>query len=108
MSEEAKNAVDFLPYKVDFSNNEACTGSAATVPEYRSKGLEGYGCFKRLQFLGENGKIICRNAIEKRNIAAQKATARFSPRLYAEARYLQLLWWRFWKEKPLAQAASHH
>ena len=60
MSEEAKNTVDHMPYKVDFSNNEACTGATETVPEYRSKGLMGYVYFKRFQFLREKGKVISR------------------------------------------------
>ena len=107
MSEEAKNTFDPMPYKVDFSNNEACTGGTETVPEYRSKGLMGYVYFKRFQYLREKGKVLSRNAVEKSNIASQKSHAKFGPRLCAEARYLKLLGWRFWKEKPLAQAAPH-
>ncbi len=107
LSEEAHKAVDNLPYRVDFSNNEACTGGTETIPQYRVKGLMTYGCVKRFQFLRENGKVISRNAVEKSNIASQKALAKFGPRIYAEARYLKLLRWRFWKEKPLAQAGTH-
>jgi len=107
MSEEAKNTFDPMPYKVDFSNNEACTGGTVTVPQYRGMGLMAYGYFKRFQFLRENGKVISRNAVEKSNIASQKAHAKFGPRIYAEARHLRLLWWQFWKEKPLAQAGTH-
>jgi hypothetical protein len=107
LSEEAHKAVDNLPYRVDFSNNEACTGGTETIPQYRVKGLMTYCCVKRFQFLRENGKVISRNAVEKSNIASQKALAKFSPRMYAEAKYLKLLRWRFWKEKPLAQAGTH-
>lgn len=107
MSEEAKNTFDPMPYKVEFSNNEACTGGTETVPEYRSKGLMGYVYFKRFQYLREKGKVVSRNAVEKSNIASQKAHAIFSPRLCAEARYLKLLGWRFWKEKPLVRPATH-
>ena len=103
LSEEAKNTFDDLPYKVDFSNNEACTGGTETIPEYRGKGLMTYGYFKRFQFLREKGMIASRNAVSKSNIASQRAHAKFGPKICAEARYLKLLWWKFWKEIPLAQ-----
>jgi hypothetical protein len=107
LNEEAHKAVDNLPYKVDFSNNEACTGGTQTIPQYRSKGLMAYGYFKRFEFLKEKGIVVSRNAVAKSNIASQKAHAKFSPRVYAEASHLRLLWWHFWKEKPLAQAGTH-
>lgn len=108
LSEQAHKAVDNLPYRVDFSNHEACTGGTQTIPEYRNKGLMAYGYFKRFQFLREKGIVVSRNAVAKSNIASRKAHARFSPRVYAEARYCKLLWWHFWKEKPLAQPISHN
>ncbi len=108
LSEEAHKAVDSLPYKVDFLNHEACTGGTLTIPEYRSKGLMAYGYFKRFEFLRGKGILVSRNAVDKSNIASRKAHAKFGPRIYAEAKYLRLLWWHFWKEKPLAQPVSHN
>jgi len=107
LSEEAHKAVDNLPYKVDFSNHEACTGGTETIPQYRGKGLMAYGYFKRFQFLRERGILISRNAVDKSNIASQKAHAKFGPTVRAEAKYLRLLRWQFWRERPLAQPASH-
>jgi len=107
LSEEAHKTVDNLPYKVGFSNNEACTGGTQTIPQYRGKGLMAYGYFKRFEFLRKKGVVISRTAVAKSNIASQKAHAKFSPRIHAEARYLRLLWWRFWKEKPIVQAGTH-
>jgi len=107
MSEEAKKTFDPMPYKVDFSNKEACTGGVETITRYRGEGLMAYGHFKRFEFLREKGIVVSRNAVAKSNIASQKAHAKFGPRIYAEARYLKLLRWRFWKEKPLAQAGTH-
>ena len=95
LSEEAKNTFDNLPYKVDFSNNEACTGGTETIPDYRGKGLMAYGYFKRFQFLREKGMIASRNAVSKGNIASQRVHAKFGPKICAEARYLKLLWWKF-------------
>lgn len=107
LNEEAHRAVDNLPYKVDFSNNEACTGGTQTIPQYRSKGLMAYCYFKRFEFLREKGVVVSRNAVAKSNIASQKAHAKFNPRVCAEAKQLRLLWWHFWKEKPLVRPAPH-
>jgi hypothetical protein len=106
LTEEAHKAVDNLPYRVDFSNYEACTGGTQTITEYRNKGLMAYGYFKRFQFLREKGIVVSRNAVMKSNIASQKAHARFNPRVIAEAKNVRLLWWQYWKEKPLAQPGS--
>jgi len=101
LSEEAKKTFDRLPYEVDFSNGEACTGGTITVPKYRGKGLMAYGYFKRLQFLKEQGVTASRNAVAVNNVASQKAHAKFAPKIYARARYLKLFWWDFWKERPV-------
>jgi hypothetical protein len=108
LSEETHKAVDNLPYRVDFLNHEACTGGTETIPQYRNKGLMAYGCVKMFQFLKGQGIVVSRNAIAKSNIASQKAHAKFSPRICAEAKHLRLLWWHFWKEKPLAQPVSRN
>jgi len=101
LSEEARKTFDRLPYKVDFSNGEASTGGTITVPKYRGKGLMAYGYFKRLQFLRERGVTASRNAVAVNNIASQKAQAKLGPKICARARYLKLLWWDCWKERPV-------
>jgi len=103
LCEKARKAVDSLPYNVDFSNNEGCTGGTETVPEYRGKRLMVYGYFKRSQFLREKGMTVSRNAVAVSNIPSQKAHAKFAPRIYAQASYLKLLAWEFWREIPLTQ-----
>jgi len=107
LSEKAHKAVDNLSYKVDFLNHEACTGGSETIPQYRGKGLMAYGYVKRFEFLRGKGILVSRNAVEKSNIASQKAHAKLGPTLRAEAKYLRLLRWRFWRERPLAQPVSH-
>jgi len=107
LSEEAQKAVDNLPHRVDFLDHEAYTGGTETISQYRGKGLMAYGYFKRFEFLREKGIVVSRNAVAKSNIASQKAHAKFSPRVHAEAKHLRLLWWHFWKEKPLARSNTH-
>ena len=99
-SEQAQASLSEPPYKVDFSNNEVCTGAHWTNPKYRRAGLRVYGSVKRRQFLSEKGIITTRGAIAKWNIAAQRS-AKLSRNIYAEGRYLRILWWKSWKEKPL-------
>ena len=100
-TEEAKKMIDPLPYKVDFANNEVCGGGAWTTPKYRRMGLTTYAGFKEHQFLTERGIVTNRYSISMSNIACQDMAAKFGDRVYAEARYLRILWWKSWKEKPL-------
>ena len=103
LNDDAKKSVDPLPYKVDFTNNEACTGGTETVPEYRGKGLMVYGYYKRRQYLRDNGITISRNSIRINNTISQKAHARFNPKVKAEFRYLKLPGLEIYKEKPISQ-----
>jgi len=102
LNEMAKKSLDPHPYNVDFAHGQACTGGTFTPPKYRGKGLMTYGYFKRFEFLRENGFATSRNVVSTRNVASQKAHAKFAPRKLARARYLRLLWWESWKETPTA------
>ncbi len=101
-----QRAMDSLPdppLKVDFANNEACGGAIWTSPKYRRNGFRLYNRYKRFEFLVEKGFVVNRSAIAKKNVVAQSGYRRFPPtRTYAEGRYLRVLWWRSWKESPLA------
>jgi hypothetical protein len=66
-------------------------------------GLSTCGGCRRLQFIGERGKVATKGAIATGNIANQRVNAKLGLRIYAEARYLRILWWKSWKEKPLRQ-----
>ena len=101
LSKEAKNCFDILPYRVYFSNRQACTGGTVTLPKYRGKGFMQYGYYKRFQFLQDNGYSTSRNAVERNNKAAQRAHQKFDPKIYAKARYLKFVFLRLWKEVPL-------
>ena len=101
LTQEAKESLYEPPYKVDFTNGETCVGGVWTNPMYREKGLMAYGYFKRSQFLQQRGKVLTRASVAKNNIVSQKMFAKFNSRVYAEARYMKILFWKFWKEKPL-------
>jgi len=101
MSEEVKNSIGEPPHRVDFSKNEFCNGGTWTNPKYRGTGLSTYADFYMFQFMKERGKTLHRATIARGNIAAQRGYAKLSPKMVAEARYLRILWWKWWKEKPL-------
>jgi hypothetical protein len=101
MSREAKDTVDSLPYRVNFTDKQACTGGTWTHPHYRGRGLMVYGYFKRFEFLRERGFTSSRNSVVVGNIASQKAHAKFGPKIYARARYLKILGWKSWRERPI-------
>jgi len=100
MTQQAKNILDAFPVNVDFSANEAYWGGIWTSPRYRGMGLATYGAFKRMQFMSERGKVVVRGAVAKDNVASLAVGDKHGPKRRAEARYLKILWWEWWKEKP--------
>lgn len=104
LTEKTKESLDEPPFNVEFSKGEACGGNSWTNPEYRHMGLSTYSVFIWSEFLMRNGIRKCRVAWPKWNMASLlKAYAQYGPKVYAEARYLKVLWWGWWNEKPLEQ-----
>jgi len=101
MTQEAKNSLGEPPYDVDFSNNEVCHLDSWTNPKYRGRGLAPYISFKATQFGDERGKVYRRSVAHKGNIPSNRTYAKLGPNIHAEARYLKILWWKSWREKPL-------
>ena len=106
MNKEAKNTFDPAPYYVDFASSEACTGGTYTVQKYRGKGLMAYVSYKRFEYLRDKGITISRNAVTVDNVISQKVNSKFSPEIYAQARYIRILWWTYWKEMPFTKVAN--
>jgi len=101
MTQQAKDSLDEPPYRVDFSNKEGCAAGIWTNPKYRRKGLSSYGYMKRLRYMLDNGIVTDRTAINTLNIPGQEYQTKVSCSICAEGRYLRVLWWKWWKEKPL-------
>ncbi len=102
MNQKAKDIIDNLPYRVDFSTNEVCSGDIITSLKYRRKGLAAFAKYIAIQYLNQRGKIILRSSVNSDNIASLKLHAKLGAIKYAKARYLRILGFRFWMEKPLA------
>jgi len=98
LSEESKNTLNAYPYKVNFSNNEACAGGVWTNPKYRGQGLNIYSAYKKDEFLKEKGVTKQRLIVSSTNIAGQGATTKHGSRLLAKARYIKVFGLQFWKE----------
>ena len=95
----AQRAMTDIPLFVDFDNKEAYLGYTYTVPKYRGKRLAYYRSFLRAQFLRDMGIVIKRYVIRTNNYAAINA-AKFTPSriVYARARYIKCIGFKFWKE----------
>jgi len=111
LNEEAKNTINHYPYKVDFSNNEACLGGAWTNPKFRRQGLAIYGMYKRREYLLSKGINKVRSITQTNNTAmlgAQKTMAKKSGerRTYSKTRYTRVGRLKFWKEKPFKETEN--
>ncbi len=102
LNEEAFRSFNDPPIKVDFAAREAYSGGVWTSPKYRGLGFNAYCYFKILEFMRERGKLVSRAAIAVPNVVSQRATGKIGTNVYAEARYLRVLRWKSWKERPLA------
>ena len=113
LTEEAKNTFNRYPYKVNFTDNEACLGGAWTNPKYRRQGLGMYSLFKLDEFLMSKGIKKKRGITLINNIAMlrvheitdEKIGER---RIYAKARYLRIGRLQFWKETPLESVKNNN
>ena len=102
LSPQAKTACDAIPYTVNFSDRQACTGSTFTDPTYRGQNLMTYGCYKKFQYLRQRGITSVRHAIDINNAASQKVYRKFNFTVYARARYLKILMFKYWRVTPMA------
>ena len=93
-------------YKTDFSNNEAYLGWSETNPQYRRSGLSMYVISEKVRLLTAMGKITGKCLVARNNVASRKVIIKCGGRIYGEGRYLKILWWKSWKEKPIVREAS--
>jgi hypothetical protein len=103
VTERARRALFDVPIKVDFRDSECYLGGSETVPEYRGKGLMTYNSYQMYRFRSENEIKTARYAMSVSNSAARWQAAKFEPEIYAEGRFVRFLWWKYWKETPLAK-----
>jgi len=93
-------------YKSDFLNNEVYLGWSQTDPKYRRLGLSTYVISEKVRLFEAMGKTTGKWIVEKGNLPSQKITIKGGGRIYSEGRYLKILWWKSWKEKPVVSEAD--
>ena len=102
LDQRALDSLNEPPYKVDFANKEAVGSGAWTSPKHRGKALGNLGASLFHVMARDNGIEVRRYAIRKSNIPSIKVQARVSDPC-GEGRYLRVLWWKSWRERPLPQ-----
>jgi hypothetical protein len=101
LTPRAKQYVDGHPFKVNFNQKEAVTGSTWSNPKFRGKGLMKYGYYKRFEFLRGLEYRISRNSVATTNTASNRVHEKFKPKIVAKARYRRILFFfEYWKEIP--------
>ena len=101
MSKQAHDSLSEPPMTVEFSRGEGSRGGVWTNPKFRRLGLHAYGNFKRLEFMLDKGLMISRGAIAKSNTVSMQTNEKLGAEIYGEGRYIRILWWKSWKERPL-------
>jgi hypothetical protein len=96
----AKNAVDTIPYRVDFDKGEVCVGGRFTDPRYRGNGLNEYINAMTTPYLKENF-IKGWASTNVNNKASQRINDMFYGRVSARGRYFRFARLHYWKEKSL-------
>jgi hypothetical protein len=105
-TQEAMESLIEVHVKVDFLNNEVYLGWVETNPQYRRLGLSMYVISEKVRLFATMGKTTGKGIVEKGNLPSQKITIKAGGRIYSEGRYLKILWWKSWKEKPVVSEAS--
>lgn len=105
-TQEAMDMIFRIPYKVDFLNGEVYIGWSETSPKYKRLGLSQYLIAEKLKLFATMGKTTGKWTVVKSNRASQRLTIKIGGRVYGEGRYLNILGWKSWKEKPIVQEAS--
>lgn len=97
-----KVRIDMLPLAMDYQN-EAYIGDCVTRPQYRGLELYPYTLYKIAEFLKGKGKKGAKITAAKDNAPSHKAITKARFEIYGEGRYLKLLLWKLWKEKPVRE-----
>jgi len=102
-TQQAMDSLKEAPFTVDFAGGECWTGGAWTNPKYRQAGLFSYADIKSRRWQYEQGIRVSKWALGEHNIPSKRIAARIGATVCGEGRYRRILWWKSWKERPLAE-----
>lgn len=95
---KVKKGIDYLPFSVNFENNEVCSGASFTFPEYRGKKLLSYIYSIIFPYLLHKGVRKDKFTININNVSSIAAHLKFNPKTIGKYRYQKILWWKSWSE----------
>ena len=98
---EVKEDLDIVPYTINYES-EACLGSAETIARYRRLGIHTYCVSNICRFAYEKGLKLT-FTLPKKILAARKVHAKVGSLTLGEIDCWRVLWWKFWREKPLKE-----
>lgn len=135
MTKESRWCIDPHPYMVDYQRGESCVGLAGTNPKYQGAGLYTYVYSQIYRFLrekgysevifspsfsafegrwdkymapyDEKGDLKGEFALDHNKLAPQKAQAKLGSKFVGEGRYVEILGWKFWREKLVNEGYSY-
>lgn len=88
---------DTLPYLVDFTRGEACSGGSRTFRRFRGRGFYYYAYSELFHYLYTKGFKVDKFTVRKSNAASIHTLEKLLPDKKAEYRYLKILKWTSWK-----------
>jgi len=94
-----KDAVDLLPFHVDFKNGQSVCGNSLTVPKYRSLHFRIYNGYIIRKYSWSKGIVGSTYSIEVNNYPALVSHAKSLNKLIvSRCRFIKILWFKHLKE----------
>ena len=99
---QGKEAVEPLPFSVDFENGQVVIGRAFTVPKFRRLHLRSYNGYLLRKYLRGRGKTGSKYPIRVDNYPALSIAAQPPDKLIvSRCRYIKILWFKHVKEEEM-------
>jgi hypothetical protein len=97
---QAKREIDNLPFTVEFKMGEVCSGASFTQPAFRGLELLRYTYLHIFNYLIQRQVTKDKFSINVKNTASQSAHAKLGFVIAGKWRYLKILGWENWKQRP--------
>jgi hypothetical protein len=96
-SQKTQDKVKPPPIAINYESENYIRG-VWCHPKYRGIGIHSYSCNRRDLYLAQMGINMLRGASVREKQKIQTIAEAMGSRKYGQARYLKILFWRFWQE----------